>query len=142
MSASRYLASKATRSEPLPAWMSRGMGSDVEHKGGEAVRAGVGGEAEDAVVDPALHVVVHEARHVDALKAFDDVIVFLRLERAGGVDDVLVRQRDCAREQLPLQRRERWQVVFAQAPLEFGILADGAGSAARRVEENGVEFSS
>ena len=68
-------------------------------------------------------------------------LAFLRLERAGAVDEqpAGLHQRGGAVEHLRLQRRERGDVLRLLQPGDVGMAADGAGRRAGRVEEHGVE---
>ena len=74
-------------------------------------------------------------------QGFDDAVVFLAFERAGGVDQQAARrqhfervsqQDDLAVVQTPRCRR-------LEPPLDFRIARERAGARARRVEENAVE---
>ena len=68
-------------------------------------------------------------------------IAFLRLERAGAVDEGAARpgQLDRAREQPALQGGERGDVGLALEPGNVGMAADGAGRRAGRIEQHRVE---
>ena len=76
-----------------------------------------------------------------ASKRRDLVLAFLRLERAGAIDQGAagLDQLDRAVEQPPLQRGERGDVGFALEPGHVGMAADGAGRGAGRIEQHGVE---
>src|SRR5207237_10308128 len=71
----------------------------------------------------------------------DDFIVFFRLERACRIDDRLTREIERAGEQLALQLRKRREIAFAKTPFDLGILANGAGRAARRVEQHDLKLA-
>ena len=65
----------------------------------------------------------------------------LGFERAYAIDDGAARprQRDRLVEQVCLQLDERGKVAVALDPGDVGMAADGAGRAARRVQEHGVK---
>ena len=74
-------------------------------------------------------------------EGLDDVGSFLRLERAGAVDQGAARLGDLGRpgDEAPLQRRERGNVGRALEPGNVGMAADGAGRRAGRIEQHRVE---
>ena len=71
----------------------------------------------------------------------DDLDAFLRLERAGAIDEdaAWLGQLDRLRDEPPLQSRERGDVGLALEPGDIGVAADGAGRRAGRIEQDGVE---
>src|SRR5207249_1376741 len=71
----------------------------------------------------------------------DDLLVLLGREGAHGIDEDTVRPDEGrnAGEDLPLERREAWNVLRPPAPAELGVTAQRAEAAARRVHQHGVE---
>ena len=71
----------------------------------------------------------------------DDVGAFLRLERAGAIDQRAARLGELGGvgEEPALQRGERGDVGLPLEPGDIGMAADGAGRGAGRIEQNRVE---
>ena len=98
------------------------------HGGEEAIAGVAAGEAE----------VVFRAQ----AEGFDDVLILLVFERAGGVDDAASGLHKAAGlvENIALAGGEEIGVAGLEAPLDFGVASEGSGAGTGGVNQDAVEL--